>query len=166
VYKFINFDNSKRVESGPIKFDKDNKGIFIRGDNLFGMNMYLRLVIRELNEKGEIKYADELIKVFDDTNETTTAEIIELFDKIDINYVDDICYVTGYNGCKLNSDLMQFNEDWEGKYFDHINAYKIYTKLANLKSDVGDHLSVISKIYIKNCLNYFHCRKEFLENNN
>ena len=84
MYKFINFDNSKRVESGPIKFDSENKGIFIRGDNLAGLNMYLHNVIEQLKKNDLEKYAKRLIEIFDIINDEPTPETIEILDKIDI----------------------------------------------------------------------------------
>lgn len=43
----------RRVESGPLQFDDDWPGVFIRGDDALGYAMLLDRAVEVLNEKGE-----------------------------------------------------------------------------------------------------------------
>lgn len=60
----------KRVETGPVQFGDDWTGLFIRGDNCFGLWMNLRKIVNNPNLHWLERTAlEEVVELLASTNE-------------------------------------------------------------------------------------------------
>jgi len=134
--------NAERVETGPIKFNDTESGIFIRGDNYGYMLMTFDIIQHGIDSSMKLTINNVIEKL---KNEDYNIRIYDGAENITCDVVDGITYITGTTE-SIETGGLQFGDDWDGFFVDKNTSLEILKDL--------NEISKIENLYGGMYLNY------------
>jgi hypothetical protein len=74
---------SKRIETGPVKFGKDWTGVFIRGDEVFGLLLALEQSLDPLADGLALLQVQSFLDVLRSSNENNKSKSVQFLKDIE-----------------------------------------------------------------------------------